>query len=187
MTIGTLQSSSPELMPFTGLRSVLEPECRNHLGRTRGTMSILKTRVRRVYTGWRALPGKNLLVFNDAVAVVRASGLDGMPFAGGSGLAIVGAVGAVAGMRRIGSKKNRAMVPGSEVVLTDLLASHPDNWAIPTSEIVAAQLHWSHFRGKLTLSHGDTETVVVFEKGPNPKAQVEGALGQVLGDRFHTS
>jgi hypothetical protein len=157
-------------------------------------MSTVIGRFRRVYAGWRALPGKNLIVFDDAVAVIRASGLDGMPFGAGSGLAMTaGAVAAAGAMRRRGSTKNNGLSPGSEANVADLVARHSDNWSISSSEIVAVRLDWPRLgqlnlgRAKVIFSHGDTERIVEFETGPNPRQQVERALAQVFGERLHTA
>jgi hypothetical protein len=151
-------------------------------------MSILIGRFRRVYTGWRALPGKNLLVFDDAIAVIRASGLDGAPFGGGSGLAMTaGAVVVTAAMRKEGSKTNRGLAPGSEVIVAELVAHHPDNWSIPACEINAVRFHWPRLRlGKamVTFSCDDGERIVLFETAPNPKKQVADVLTQVFGERL---
>jgi hypothetical protein len=136
-------------------------------------MSRYLGRVRRVYTGWRAVPGKNLVIFDDCLVGVRASALDG--------LATKGAASAAA--RRAGAGANAAL---DSLSPEQLAGQHPDNWTLPTAQVTSATLATSGIgiRRRLTLTTETGSRIVEWEAKSNDNQQIASALRQALGDRF---
>lgn len=136
-------------------------------------MSTYLGRVRRVYTGWRALPGKNLVIFDDCLIEARASALDG--------LATGGAASAAA--RASGAEKNAPLASMSPEEIT---GQHPDNWKLNTVDIRAATFGKKGIgiRRQLRLETADGTRVVEWEARSNDERQIVGALTQALGERF---
>jgi hypothetical protein len=138
-----------------------------------GSMSRYLGRVLRVYTGWRAVPGKNLVIFDDCLVGVRASALDG--------LATRGAASAAA--RRAGASANAAL---DSLSPDQLVSQHADNWMLPTAQVTSATLASPGLgiRRRLTVTTETGSRVVEWEARSNNNQQIANALRQVLGNRF---
>lgn len=143
-------------------------------------MSIYLGSIRRVYTGWRAIPGKHLVIFDDCFVLARASALDGAFRAN-----------ALSGLLTDAAKKvqNDSTPQQLQDGLTpaDLVSRHPDNWLLETSSITSASLHNRVHLGawrRLTLETVAHTRTVDYEPGPNPDHAVVALMRQVLGDRF---
>jgi len=145
-------------------------------------MSEYLGRIRRVHTGWRAIPGKNLLIFDDAVVEVRASAFDGMPVAAGPfGLGGV----AIAALRTAGKRRN---VPLDQMGPRDLAGLHPGNWMLQAAEITACSLRKRRagldMLRRLTFETPEGPKTVDYEPRPSPDEQVAEAMRRALGDKF---
>jgi len=136
-------------------------------------MSRYLGRVVRVYTGWRAVPGKNLVIFDDCLVGVRASALDG--------LATRGAASAAA--RRAGAAANAGL---DSLSPEELARQHSDNWLLPTVQVTSATMasRGMGIRKRLTLTTETGSRIVEWEAKPNNDQQVANALRQALGNRF---
>lgn len=141
-------------------------------------MSNYLGRVRRVYTGWRALPGKQLVIFDDCFVLARASALDGAfgPLVG----LVIDAV----------DKTTNDSIPQrlrDGLTPADLVRLHADNWLLETSSITSASLrkriHLGAWR-RLTLETAAQTRTVDYEPGANPDNAVVELMQQILGDRF---
>ena len=145
-------------------------------------VNIYLGRIRRVYTGWRAVPGKNLMIFDDTLVEVRASALDG--------LITGGPVGTLANTiaQGIGDKVNAPLddqpwTPGK------LIGLHPANWMLPASSVRSATLAAPGIgiRRRLTLQTEEGTRIVEWEARPNPDPKTIRMLRQVFGDRLSLS
>ena len=148
-------------------------------------MSTYLGRIRRVHTGWRAMPGKNLVVFDDALVEARASALDGLAV---TGLGVTGRGQRVAA--EAGSRRNQDLDTADPAALA---SQHPANWMIPTSAVTSATLSkprltrlWGVSR-RLTLQTSDGVRTVDWEGQANPDAPTITMLTQALGDRFQVA
>ena len=156
-------------------------------------MSTYLGRIRRVATGWKMIPGKNLVVFDDAIVEARASALDGAPFAAMVGGVAGGAVGAAVGAGIAAAAARRRNRPGGSskwalATPQGLLGQHPENWMIETSAITTAILEkhrvaLSPMR-RLRFATADGTRAVVYEPRPNPDAVVAEMMRRALGDKF---
>ena len=147
-------------------------------------MSTYLGRIRRVHTGWRAVPGKNIIVYDDALVQARASIWDGV--------APVGSSLTRAATRRVsaaGGRKN-AWLDTNPPSPEELAEMHGDNWIIPTSTIRSAVLTRRPVAGvivgsrRLTLLTEQDNKVIDFEGQANPDKLIAALLIQALGDRF---
>jgi hypothetical protein len=136
-------------------------------------MSQYLGRIRRVYTGWRAVPGKNLVIFDDCLVGVRASAFDG--------LATPGAPSAAA--RSVGARANAGL---DSLSPEQLVRQHADNWTLPTAQVTSATLakRGMGIRRRLTLSTETGSRIVEWEAKSNNEQQIADALRQALGSRF---
>lgn len=142
-------------------------------------MSIYLARVRRVYTGWFALPGKQLVIFDDCFVLARASALDG-----------------ALGIPRSGPVVNLGEMMENDPTLqqlrdgltpAELVNRHRDNWLLETSSITTAALrkriHLGAWR-RLTFETAAQTRTVDYEPGANPDHAVVELMREILGDRF---
>jgi hypothetical protein len=144
-------------------------------------MSIYLGRIRRVYTGWRAVPGKNLIIFDDALVEVRASALDGIQVYGVASAS--GSAFATQGAKLNAFLDNKAWAPEK------LVGLHSDNWMLMTSAINSATLTTRQLgiRRRLTLHTEGGTRVVEWEGNANPDLKIVRMFKQILGDRFVTT
>ena len=140
-------------------------------------MSIYLARIRRVYTGWKALPGKQLVIFDDCFVLARASALDG-------------AFGPLVDRAFDNFESQDDSIPQQlrdGLTPAELVRLHPDNWLIETSSITAASLrtriHLGAWR-RLTLETAAQTRTVDYEPGANPDNAVVELMQEILGDRF---
>lgn len=136
--------------------------------------------------GGLVIPGRNLVVFSDAVVLVRASFLDGWneraEAMGGEQIPFLAAVGG-----RRGSRKNAQL---DDMRPEDLVEAHRNNWLLGADAIVTATLEdrailWEHDRRRiLTLRTNETKVVLRFVRSTNPDQYVVGMLSRALGDKL---
>jgi hypothetical protein len=136
-------------------------------------MSTYVGRILRVYTGWRAMPGKNLVIFDDYLVEARASALEGLTTRGA----------ASAGARAAGARRNAAL---DTVGPEELTNQHPDNWRLATADITSAQLSRKGIgiKTRLTLETKSGMRTIEWEARSNNDQQIIAALKRVLGDKF---
>lgn len=142
-------------------------------------MSTYLGSIRRVYTGWRAIPGKHLIIYDDCFVLARASALDGAFRSGPLGGLLSGA--AKSAQHPTARQLQDGLTP------TDLVSRHRDNWLIDTSDVTSASLrHRIHLGAwrRLTLHTVGRTRTVDYEPGPNPDDAVLALMHQVLGDRM---
>jgi hypothetical protein len=110
-----------------------------------------------------AVPGRNLLVFDDALVLARANFTDG-------------AYG-------VTSRKNRSLEELTPAQVVDL---HPDNWMVETSSIKSASLQSRPLRlyHRLEIETDNGVRTVRFEYRANPSRMVSEVLTSALGERL---
>jgi hypothetical protein len=126
-------------------------------------MSVCLGRIRRVVAkGLFAVPGRNLLVFDDALVLTRASALDGY---------------------LTKSRKNESLEDLSPLEIEGL---HPDNWMVETSTVKSATLQLRRLRlnHRLDIETDDAAKTVAFETRANPAHMVTEVLTSALGERL---
>jgi hypothetical protein len=126
-------------------------------------MSVCLGRFRRViYKGLFAVPGRNLLVFDDALVLTRASALDGW---------------------LTETRKNIAL---EELSPQEVVGLHPDNWMVETSTVKSASLQLRRLRlnHRLDVQTDDEVKTVAFEARANPARMVSEVLTSALGERL---
>jgi len=150
-------------------------------------LSTYLGRIRRVHTGWRAMPGKNLVVFDDAIVEARASALDGLAV---TGLGFTGR--AQQAVSAVGSAKN-ASLDQDPPSPQDLADQHPANWMIPISSVSSAVLTKRKLgmltgaTRRLVLHTDQGDRIVDWERQANPDETTIAMLKQALGERFSPS
>jgi hypothetical protein len=145
-------------------------------------------RILRVRTGWRAVPGKNLVVFDDALVEIRASAFDGLIVnayipAGGALPQILQSLPRQYGEARDKGLDKRTWTPETLVNL------HPANWMIPNSTVKSATMtaRWMGIFRRLTLQTEEGTRIVEWEARPNPNYKIVPILKQAFGERFSVS
>jgi hypothetical protein len=127
------------------------------------TMSVCLGRIRRVVSkGLFAVPGRNLLVFDDALVLTRASALDGY---------------------LTKSRKNESL---EDLSPHEIVGLHPDNWMVEASTVKSAslQLRRLRFNHRLDIETDDGRETVAFETRANPARMVSEVLTSALGERL---
>jgi hypothetical protein len=128
-----------------------------------GEMSVCLGRFRRVVDkGMFAVPGRNLLVFDDALVLARAKALDGY---------------------LTSSRKNMSL---EELSPHEIVGLHPDNWMVEMSAIKSASLQLRRLRTNHRLDFETDSGVktVAFENRANPARLVSEVLTSALGERL---
>jgi hypothetical protein len=111
--------------------------------------------------GWQ-IPGRNLLVFDDALVLTRAKALDGYVTS---------------------SRKNMSL---EELSPQEVVGLHPDNWMVETSTVKSASLQLRRLRltHRLDIETDDGVKTVAFEGQANPARMVSEVLTSALGERL---
>lgn len=140
-------------------------------------MSSYLGRIRRVYTGWIALPGRHLLIFDDCFVRIRASAFDGS--------------GELLDSTELEPQHNSGSHQLADgLTPAELAERHPDNWLLANSDVIGAtlgnHLHLAAWR-RLTFVTTAQTTTVDYEPGANRDRAVVAVLRQALGDRFSTT
>jgi hypothetical protein len=109
-----------------------------------------------------AVPGRNLLVFDDALVLARANVLDGY---------------------LTKSRKNMSL---EELSPHEVVGLHPDNWMVEMSTVKSASLQLRRLRDKhrLDIETDDGVKTVAFEARANPARLVSEVLTSALGERL---
>jgi hypothetical protein len=126
-------------------------------------MSVCLGRIRRVVSkGLFAVPGRNLLVFDDALVLTRASALDGW------------------------LTETRKNVSLEGLSPQEVVGLHPDNWLVETSTVKSASLQLRRLRlnHRLDIETDDGAKTVAFETRANPACMVSEVLTSALGERL---
>jgi hypothetical protein len=156
-------------------------------GHGRAQMSIYLGRIRRVHSGWRgwrAVPGKNLVIFDDVVVEIKAAVLDGavgwVPGSGpGSGTFRWKEIGGLAD----------AELDKHRWTLEALADTHLINWILANSSIKSATVSAGPIAvlRRLTLQTDEGTRVIYWEADPNPDSKIVPVLKQAFGERFKVS
>ena len=147
-------------------------------------MSTYLGRIRRLASrGGLLVPGRNLVVFDDAIVRVRASVLDGWRESAavmGGGLQSPARAGS-----RAGAQKNAVL---NGLGPDDLVVRHDDNWMLWNREVVAVTLADrsmpSDRRRILTITTADRTFVLRFVRSVNPDDYMIPILEKALGDKL---
>ena len=141
-------------------------------------------RVKSGRRGWRAVPGKNLVIFDDVVVEIRAAVLEGATgWVPGSG--------AGSGQFRWQEIDNPAniMADRHRWTLEALADAHLINWILANSSVKSATMSAGPIavHRRLKLKTGEGTRVIYWEADPNPDSKIVPMLKKAFGEQFKVS